>query len=166
MATYTAVIVAADELSQDDVEQIIGRAGIVLFLGPGALVETGEDDEHGPTVVTGMDGMAVRVMVERTEDGPHVVLSGGSSCDLDGEMPGDYYLRPIPPRVAQWRERVRADLADLRQLRQSAQSMMSLRNPRGREIAKQIRQTEGRLSTARERLRAAEQAASLGRAAG
>lgn len=93
MPTYTAVLVVPDELDQDYVHQQLERLGIVTFLGPGALVETGEDDEHGPTVLTGMDGLTVQASVTRTADGPMVRLAG-RDCRLEGDAPGDYYLQP------------------------------------------------------------------------
>lgn len=114
MATYTAVLVTANELSQDDVVQVLERAGVVAFCGPGSLVsEDALSDEEitateretlGPDGVmatsapdaatVGLAGLRVRVQVAQTDDGPLLSLYG-ENCGLEGDMPGEYYLVPV-----------------------------------------------------------------------
>lgn len=93
MGMYTAVLVTADELSQDEVIQLLERVGVVTFCGPGALVESPADDGAATVTRISAGGRQVKVVAEVTEDGPVVRLSG-IDCDLEGEMPGEYYLTP------------------------------------------------------------------------
>lgn len=99
MDTYTLVVRVPDGFSQDDLVEYIEAierdevSPVVTFCGPDALVEFGADDEHGPTVRTGMDGLTAQATVTRTPDGPLLQLHG-VNCRLDGDCPGDYYLMP------------------------------------------------------------------------
>src|SRR5579875_3001691 len=104
MATYTMVVVAPNELSQDDVIQLAERIGIVVFCGPGSLVqdvdpETGEParemvPRQPEEVTVGLDGLMAKVQVLRAEDGTPLLHLEGVNCRLDGDCPGDYYLLP------------------------------------------------------------------------
>lgn len=41
-----------------------------------------------------INGLSVDVVTEQTQDGPRLRIEG-SGADLDGEMPGEYWLRPL-----------------------------------------------------------------------
>jgi hypothetical protein len=47
--------------------------------------------EGGHVDITLPDGLTVRVSARRHSDGTPFVALGGVDCDLEGEMPGEYY---------------------------------------------------------------------------
>src|SRR3954451_13512209 len=66
-------------------------------------------------------------------------------------------IRQLQERVAKHTETVAAEQAELVRLTDERRKMMSVRTPRGRKIQRDLRATERRLHTARERLQRAEQ---------
>lgn len=104
MATYTAVLVVPDGFSQDALQAFLESEQpnvLLTFLGPGTLVSGIDEPEpycteverHAMTV----DGLTVDVVSERTQDGIRLRLEA-KTCDLDGDMPGEYWLTPLRPR--------------------------------------------------------------------
>jgi hypothetical protein len=57
-------------------------------------MHNGDMDTTTQTTTLTLDGMTVEVSIQRTDDGPLVTL-GGVNCHLEGEMPGEYYLKPL-----------------------------------------------------------------------
>lgn len=62
-------------------------------------------------------------------------------------------------RIEKWTARVEEEQAEIARLQEIGAYKFGHKNPRGREIARQIKRANARLDTARARLRAAEQAA-------
>jgi hypothetical protein len=103
MGTYTLVV--QTEGTQDDlIHGVDALKGVmVVACMPGAIpeVDVEEVEERGRfdeevmwETLVGVDGLTVKLTMSKTADGPCLRL-GGVTCDLEGEMPGEYYLRPL-----------------------------------------------------------------------
>jgi hypothetical protein len=67
-------------------------------------------------------------------------------------------LQPLFERMIRHRDTAASEQAEIERLRNVGAYKYGHKNPRGREIAKQIKQAEGRLRTAKRRAEAARQA--------